>query len=209
MSLQIRKVTNCAPITTKVDCSQTAGDPNPSHFRPPAAWPETVSDPVQCRPSELFTAFSVAVSRRCLHAFFLHQRTAATPNVWFRLISHFFLHNYLIFFLSLWREPNFWQLNPELAQEIMQRILWLTRMWWSWMQFWQRSYFDATAWYWEADSELSAQKPFWSVSQKLPAFNFHPTVTTALHCQWFYKTCPHCPNSDITGTYYFASGARN
>ena len=131
VSLQIRKVTNCASITTKGDCSQTAGDPNPSHFRPPAAWPETVSDPVQCRSSELFTAFSVAVSRRCLHAFFLHQRTAATPNVWFRLISHFFLHNYLIFFLSLWREPNFWQLNPELAQEIMQRIDWLTRMWWS------------------------------------------------------------------------------
>ena len=145
-------------------------------------------------------------------AAFLHQRTATTPNVWFRLISHFFLHNYLIFFLSLWREPNFWQLNPELAQEIMQRIDWLTRMWWSWMQFWQRSYFDATAWYWEADIELSAQKLFWSVSQKLLAFDFHPTASTAvrsLHCQWFHKTCPHCPNSDITGTYYFASGARN
>ena len=69
-------------------------------------------------------------------------------------------------------DPNFWQLNPELAQEIMQRIDWLTRKWWSWMQFWQNSYFDATAWYWEADIELSAQKPFWSVSQKL----------LALHC---------------------------
>ena len=66
VSIQNRMVSNCASITTKVDCSQTAGDPNPSHFRPPAAWPETVSDPVQCRPSELFTAFSVADSRRCL-----------------------------------------------------------------------------------------------------------------------------------------------
>ena len=38
----------------------------------------------------------------------------------------------------------------------------IKRMWWSWMQFWQNSYFDATAWV--ADIELSAQKPFWSVS---------------------------------------------
>ena len=164
VSLQIRKVTNCASITTKVNCSQTAGDPNPSHFRPPA-WPETVSDPVQCRPSELFPAFSVAVSRRCLHAFFLHQSKAATPNVWFRLISHFFLHNYFTGRSPwFWIKANFWQLIPEFAPEIMQCIDWLTRKWWSWMQFWQNSYFDATAWYWEADIELSAQKPFWSVS---------------------------------------------
>ena len=34
-----------------------------------------------------------------LHAF-LHQRTAATPTVWFLLISHFFLHNYSTLFLG-------------------------------------------------------------------------------------------------------------
>ena len=143
------------------DCRWSQPLPLPS----PPAWPETVSDPVQCRPSELFTAFSVAVSRRCLHAFFLHQSKAATPNVWFRLISHFFLHNYFTGRSPWFRiKANFWQLIPEFAPEIMQCIDWLTRKWWSWMQFWQNSYFDATAWYWEADIELSAQKPFWSVS---------------------------------------------